>query len=73
MMPNEREIAENLRDAGCDAVEVRSILDSLQCGDRRKAERLMDSCREKQLRRLHESQRRIDRLDYLRYQLQRGE
>ena len=72
-MPTEREIAENLRDAGCDAAEVRSILDSLQQGERRKAERLLDRCREKQLARLHESQQYIDRLDYLRYQLQRGE
>lgn len=72
-MPTEREIAENLRDAGCDATEVRSILESLQHGDHKKAERLMDSCRKKQLNRLHESQQCIDRLDYLRYQLQRGD
>lgn len=70
MMRTEKEIAENLRDAGCEADEIEAILNCLHGGDERKADKLIESCRKRQLDRLHESQQRIDRLDYLRYRLQ---
>ena len=69
-MPTEEEIRENLHDAGCGLGEIRAILDSLRRGDEKGAEQLMQGCRKKELARLHACQRRIDRLDYLRYRLQ---
>lgn len=72
MMPTEKEIAENLRDAGCEPDEICAILNSLHGGDGKKADRLIEGCRKRQLKQLHESQQRIDRLDYLRYQLERS-
>ena len=73
MAPTVGEITENLRDAGCEGAEIRAILDSLQDGNKKKAERLIEGCRRRQLAQLHESQQRIDRLDYLRYQLGKKE
>ena len=72
MTPTEAEVAEALRDAGCEAGEIRAILDRLQCGDRKQSDRMMERCRRQELARLHESQQRIDRLDYLRYRLRDG-
>lgn len=68
-MPSENEIRENLLDAGCTGAEADSILDRIRTGDRKGAERLIDASRKKQLERMHDSQRCIDRLDYLCWQM----
>ena len=68
-MQAESEIRETLLAAGCGETEIALILSSLQRNDRKRTERLITECRKKQLERLHESQARIDRLDYLSYQL----
>lgn len=65
----EKDIIENLRDAGCDETEITSIMDCYRDGDRKRTEKLIAVCRKKQLERLHESQACIDRLDFLSYQL----
>lgn len=70
-MSGETEILENLRDAGCEEADISAILDCLKRGDGKKTEQLMERCRKKELLRLHDSQRRLDRLDYLRYRLQK--
>ena len=71
-MYTENEITDTLLAAGCGEAEIGMIVSSIQRGDRKKAERLIASCRKKQLDRLHDSQACIDRLDYLSYQLEKG-
>ena len=68
---NEVEIAETLFAAGCEQAEIERILSGIQSGDRKAAQKLIASCRKKQLDRLHDSQTCIDRLDYLSYQLRK--
>lgn len=68
-MPSENEIRENLLDAGCGDMDAETILGCIRSGDHKGAARLIEASRKKQLERLHESQRCIDRLDYLSYQL----
>ena len=63
------EIVENLRDAGCDEKEIAEITTCFENGERKKAEKLIALCRKKQLQRLHDSQRRIDCLDFLSWRL----
>jgi len=71
-MYTENEITDTLLAAGCGEAEIGMIVSSIQRGDRKKAEKLIASCRKQQLDRLHESQACIDRLDYLSYQLEKG-
>ena len=71
MMYTENEITETLLAAGCQEAEIGMIVSSIQKGDHKKTEKLIASCRKKQLDRLHESQACIDRLDYLSYQLEK--
>lgn len=66
-MPTEAEIRENLLDAGCNEREMKSILRSICSGNMKEAGKQIETCRKKQLERLHESQRCIDCLDYLSY------
>lgn len=74
MMPEEREIRENLQDAGCSQDEAESILECICTGDLKRAEKLIGASRKRQLEQIHESQLCIDRLDYLCYQMKkRGE
>ena len=70
-MYTENEITETLQAAGCQEAEIGMIVSSIQKGDRKKTEKLIASCRKKQLDRLHKSQACIDRLDYLSYQLEK--
>lgn len=71
-MQTEKDIMENLRDAGCDEMEISKILDCYRSGDYRNTEKLIEKCRKRQLERLHESQTCIDRLDFLRYRLEKN-
>jgi HD superfamily phosphohydrolase len=68
-MPSENEIRENLTDAGCSRDETESILACIRSGDIKAAEKIIAASRKKQLQKLHESQRCIDRLDYLCFQM----
>lgn len=65
----EKEIRENLTDAGCGKSETESIMKCVRSGNISGAEKLIGKSRKKQLDRMHESQRCIDRLDYLCYRL----
>ena len=71
-MCTEYDITENLRDAGCDEAEIRSIVACSRRGDTPKAEKLTARCWKNQLKKLHEAQACIDRLDYLSYRLKKG-
>ena len=68
-MPSENEIRENLTDAGCSRDETESILTCIRSGDIKAAGKIIAASRKKQLQKLHESQRCIDRLDYLCFQM----
>ena len=70
-MPDDNEIRENLIDAGCSREETESILSCIHFGDTKRAEKLIDTSRKRQLKQIHESQKCIDRLDYLSYQMKR--
>lgn len=69
MTHTEQEIAQNLRDAGCGRKEIETIMGCWREGDLTEMEKRIAACRREQLDRLHESQKCIDRLDYLSYQL----
>ena len=70
-MPEESEIRENLRDAGCTRNETESILGCIRSGDMKKAEKLIGASRKRQLDQIHQSQLCIDRLDFLSYQMKK--
>lgn len=70
-MLTNKEIKENLKDAGCSSCEADSIMKYISSGDMKKAEKLIDASRKKQLAKLHESQKCIDRLNYLSFQLKK--
>lgn len=65
-------VEENLRDAGCPCAFVEKFL---QCyGDCTPAEqlRLLERQRQALLDQIHESQKKLDCLDYLRYQIKKS-
>ena len=54
-----------LRDAGCTEDEIRDALRIYQSEDAKSLLRQLRKCRCRRMEELHESQRRVDRLDYL--------
>ena len=64
------EIRQNLLDAGCSEVDTEIILEYIRSGNLKEAKRLIARGRKRQVDRMHESQRCIDRLDYLLFQLE---
>ena len=72
-MQMESEIRESLIDAGCSSSsETYGILSCILQGKTKEADKLIGESRKKQLQKIHESQQCIDRLDYLSYQMKRG-
>lgn len=67
--PTPAEIRENLNDAGCTPREIGEIMTCLANEDFAGMQEKISSCRKKQLQAMHESQKCIDRLDYLCYRL----
>ena len=63
------ELRQNLVDAGCDPVQIDKFEDLASEGDKVS---LLEIHRKNLLARLHQSQRQIDCLDYLLYQLRKG-
>lgn len=68
-MQTEKEIRENLIDGGCSRSETEAIISCILQGKTKEADRLIGESRKKQLKLIHESQQRIDRLDYLSWQI----
>ena len=64
------ELRQNLMDAGCDGSQIEAFERLAAAGDRLD---LLETHRKDLLEKLHQSQRQIDCLDYLLYQLRRGE
>ncbi|MGN0256457.1 MAG: hypothetical protein ACI4D6_10820 [Chordicoccus sp.] len=71
-MQTEKEIRENLSDAGCSEKETESILKCIGADNMREAEKQISLCRKRELQKVHESQKRIDRLDYLVWEMNKG-
>ena len=68
MIPDENEIRENLTAAGCEC-SAEQLISCLRTGESRAAAKVLSDCRRQLVTKLHEDQRRIDRLDYLVYQM----
>ena len=73
MMQTEKEIRENLIDAGCSPDETESILLCIRLGNLKAAEKRIAARRSEQLARIHESQQCIDRLDYFVFRMTKQE
>lgn len=71
-MPTEKEIRENLFDAGCSEKETESILKCICTDNQKEAEKRIARCRKRELQKIHEGQKRIDRLDYLVWEINKG-
>lgn len=67
----EEDIQRNLFDAGCDEQVIRRYMAARRSGDSRSCSRLLEERRRALLDEIHGGQKRLDCLDYLRYQLQR--
>ena len=65
----ERLLIRNLKDAGCSEADIQRVLKLGQAGRRRDQQRLQATHRAAQLEQLQPSQRQIDCLDYLVYQM----
>ena len=63
------ELRQNLLDAGCDSSQIEVFEHLAESGDRLD---LLEAHRKDLLEKLHQSQRQIDCLDYLLYQLRKG-
>ena len=63
------EMTEQIRDtlcaAGCSDAEIRDALREYRTGDPDRLLRQLRKCRCRRMEELHESQRRVDRLDFL--------
>ena len=63
------ELRQNLIDAGCDQAQIDAFAHLAGSGDRVE---LLETHRKALLTKLHQSQRQLDCLDYLLYQLRKG-
>lgn len=66
-------MVQSLKDAGCDKAEITHFLECRKGNKKQQELILLRKHRSLLLDKLHESQRQIDCLDYLIYQLQREE
>ena len=58
-------ILTNLSDAGCERTELKEAARLFESGDTEALIRHLRKCRCSRMEELHESQRKVDRLDYL--------
>lgn len=66
---SEKEIIQNLQDAGCGRDTIAAFVQDMQNGELQAAQRLLEQHRRSLLDELHTAQKQIDCLDYLLYQL----
>ncbi len=69
---SEEALIQNLRDAGCDEKAVFEFLDCVKRDKAPEGFRLLKKQRSRLLDAVHEEQEKIDRLDYLVYQMQKA-
>ncbi len=71
MKQTAEQIAQNLRDAGCQDKFIQQFLAALANGTPAQQEQLLDRERRHILDKVHDEQKRLDRFDYLRYALKK--
>ncbi|MCD7909786.1 MAG: hypothetical protein LUH04_19315 [Clostridium sp.] len=69
MVKINREIIENLRDAGCPKDVINEFMEQTAIKNIHAQKRLLDSHRAALLEKIHMNQRRLDCLDYLIYRI----
>lgn len=67
--PDREAVAQNLRDAGCDQAFIERFLRALERGALEEQQRLLACQRCRLLECVHTQQKKLECLDYLRYQL----
>lgn len=70
---NLEDLVQNLKEAGCDGETIEQYVSCCGCGDAKGKEKLLLGRRRELLEDMHECQRKIDCLDYLRYQEKKTE
>ena len=65
MIEGLEEILTNLEDAGCGSGELKKAKQLYEAGDAEALHRHFRKCRCSRMEELHESQRKVDRLDFL--------
>lgn len=68
-MEREKEIIQNLKDAGCNDVIVNAFISTIKKGEASEGLGILTQHRQGLLRSVHESEKQIDCLDYLIYQI----
>ena len=71
-MKSEAGIMEGLRDAGCQEEDILSFMKCYRNDDLKKGLKVLGQYRRELLERLHGEQTKIDRLDYVVYQMQKS-
>jgi len=69
---SEEALIQNLRDAGCEEKAIADFLDCIKKGRKVESLRLLKKQRSRLLDAVHEEQKKIDRLDYLVYRMQKA-
>ncbi len=67
----EKDIIQNLKDAGCDEATIQIFMKDLECGRHMDGTQLLEAHRRSLLDQLHQNQRQIDCLDYLLFMLKK--
>lgn len=70
-MPEEERLLRNLKDAGCDDATIQTYLELQREGRQQEQYKLLRSHRASLLDRVHVSQRMVDCLDYLVYEMKK--
>lgn len=65
-------LIQNLKDAGCDPEVIARFLDYQNKGKRKEQIKMLTKYRRELLNKVHQEQKRIDCLDYLIYQIEKG-
>ena len=66
-----KDIAELLQEADCSDEFIQQFLTAMEAESVKNQLRLLRTQRSRQLERLHEEEKKLDRLDYLRYKLEK--
>lgn len=64
-------IVNNMKDFGCDELTIHKFLECFDACDKNGQKKILESCRQKLLDSIHQSQKKIDILDYMVYQLEK--
>ena len=65
-------VIQNLKDAGCKTEQVEEFLELSRDGNRKRQMLFLEKHRQTLLEEMHEEQKRIDRLDYLVFQMRKS-